>query len=177
MTELLQTGDVIEIKKGMKVYAKLLEKFIYAGHYASEKFAQTDIRVGDEKTSSFEIDKVKESLVVKIQEAFGRTLSLQVENTAIESFVEPMLLGFKTETFDTQVYEGEYVVTKTELSGGGSGHNDTFPDGHHVFCQKLNNGLFDKEGLEIHFYQTGSFTVTIKKDEIQPIRKLNPTFI
>ncbi len=55
---------------------------------------------------------------------------------------------------------GRYVVTKTSQDGGGvRGHDgsDIFPDGHHVFCERL-----DDRKTKVHFYQTGCFTAMIK---------------
>ena len=61
---------------------------------------------------------------------------------------------------------GEYIVTKTTSDGGGMGHGpgDVYPDGHHVFCVKV-----DDEKVKIDFYQSGCFTAMIK--EIEPIGK------
>ncbi|AFU64245.1 hypothetical protein selz4t1_21 [Salmonella phage selz] len=47
--------------------------------------------------------------------------------------------------------QGHYVVTKTALQGGSTGH-DPYPDGHHVWAQHTEN-----ERIRICFYQTGSF--------------------
>ena len=58
--------------------------------------------------------------------------------------------------------EGTYVVIKTAIDGGGTGHGpgDVYPDGHHVFCKKT------IDGEEIDFYQSGCFTAMI--EDIQP---------
>lgn len=60
---------------------------------------------------------------------------------------------------------GKYVVIKTEMKGGGTGHgpHDIYPDGHHVTCKNLKNNQ------EISFYQSGSFTVL--NENIEPIGK------
>jgi hypothetical protein len=58
----------------------------------------------------------------------------------------------------------EYLVVKTEMNGGGTGHgpHDVFPDGHCVDAIKLGTGRsFDPNGLRIQFYQTGSFNCKI----------------
>lgn len=49
--------------------------------------------------------------------------------------------------------QGEYVVTGTAMDGGGTGHgpHDVFPNGHHVFAEKLDNGT------RVDFYQSGAF--------------------
>ena len=59
---------------------------------------------------------------------------------------------------------GRYVVTKTALDGGGYGHgkNDVYPNGHHVYCVKIDDPEF-----KIDFYQSGAFTAMIK--DITPV--------
>lgn len=57
---------------------------------------------------------------------------------------------------------GEYVVVKTIVHGGGTGHgpHDVYPDGHHVYCESVAGGR------KIDFYQTGCFTAMI--EDIKP---------
>lgn len=74
--------------------------------------------------------------------------------------------------------EGEYVVLATALEGGGTGHgpHDVYPDGHNVYCQKLNSdGSFDSDGLKISFYQSGCFAFMI--EDIAPVRKMKMIFV
>lgn len=54
--------------------------------------------------------------------------------------------------------EGRYVVYKTANDGGGTGHgpHDVYPDGHHVYCERL-----DDRTVKVDFYQSGSFTAVI----------------
>jgi hypothetical protein len=53
-------------------------------------------------------------------------------------------------------FQGKYVVTSTAMDGGGTGHGpgDVYPDGYHVYAEKLSNS-----SIEIDFYQSGAFTV------------------
>lgn len=62
--------------------------------------------------------------------------------------------------------EGEYVVIKTQMEGGGTGHgaNDIYPDGHRVYCEKV-----EDISIKCSFYQSGCFTAMIT--EINPISK------
>ena len=120
----LKEGDVIEIKKDMKIYASIPKKYIFSNRPLSEELEETDIEVG-------EIRSVNKS------------------------------------TFDTSIFEGEYVVYKTVYDGGSDGYDSyhgCYPNGHHVFCQKL----FNK--TRINFYQSGCFTAMIT--DIKPIRKM-----
>lgn len=63
-------------------------------------------------------------------------------------------------------FAGEYVVYKTAFNGGGTGHGrfDVYPNGHHVYCEKLYEPHM---GIRVDFYQTGSFTAMIK--DIEPV--------
>ncbi|HSH41295.1 MAG TPA: hypothetical protein VK973_04135, partial [Arenicellales bacterium] len=65
---------------------------------------------------------------------------------------------------DLAYLAGRYVVYKITQEGGGTGHgpNDVYPDGHHVFCERLDNN-----SIKVDFYQSGSFTAMI--EEIQPV--------
>lgn len=69
---------------------------------------------------------------------------------------------------------GKYVVYKTAMEGGGTGHgpNDVYPDGHRVYCESLYNS-----NARISFYQTGSFMNMIKPGEIMPIAKAKRSWI
>lgn len=59
--------------------------------------------------------------------------------------------------------QGRYVVTKTRMAGGGTGHGafDVCPDGHEVTCVKVSGEQ------EVSFYQTGAFTCMIR--DIEPV--------
>jgi hypothetical protein len=67
---------------------------------------------------------------------------------------------------------GEYVVDRTSFSGGseGGGMNghDDYPDGHHVYCKRL-----EDQTIEVDFYQSGCFTAMIEK--IKPVGKATRT--
>lgn len=60
---------------------------------------------------------------------------------------------------------GRYVVYKTSFEGGGSAmFNDYYPDGHHVYCERL-----DDHSVKVDFYQSGAFTAVIK--DIEPVSR------
>ena len=63
-------------------------------------------------------------------------------------------------------FAGRYVVYKVNSEGGGKGHgsNDSYPDGHHVFCERI-----DDPTVKVDFFQSGCFTATIKN--IEPVGK------
>lgn len=66
----------------------------------------------------------------------------------------------------------EWLVIKTEMTGGGNGHglHDTYPDGYEVtvvmlFGNKLSNN-------KLKFYQNGCFMGIVEPKEINLIRKM-----
>lgn len=63
---------------------------------------------------------------------------------------------------------GRYIVVKTTVDGGGTGHGpgDVYPDGHHVFCEN--------EKFKIEFYQSGSFRGMIT--DIKPVGRAKRTW-
>lgn len=71
--------------------------------------------------------------------------------------------------FKTDYLAGKYIVIKTSVSGGGTGHgsHDVYPDGHCVFCEKIVNK--NDHPITVYFYQTGAFTAMIR--DIKPIGK------
>jgi hypothetical protein len=73
-------------------------------------------------------------------------------------------IGKKINDFDTSILAGQYVVTKTEFSGCGQGH-DVFPDGHKVFAKRILNNK-TVTNFEVSFYQSGCFTCMIKNPTI-----------
>lgn len=66
---------------------------------------------------------------------------------------------------DFEYLQGRYIVIKTEIAGGGTGHggNDIYPNGHKVTCKSVD------EKFTVSFYQSGSFKAMIK--DIKPIAK------
>ena len=62
-----------------------------------------------------------------------------------------------------------FVVTSTEMSGGGEGHGpgDAYPDGWGVHAKRLNDdNTWDPDGEEIFFRQSGSFTNHVPAKEL-----------
>ena len=57
---------------------------------------------------------------------------------------------------------GKYVVYKTANDGGGTGHgpHDVYPDGHHVYCERVDDSF-----VRLDFYQSGYFTAMIEEIE------------
>ena len=98
---------------------------------------------------------------------FNRPFSTELTRDKI-TIGEPRYSGAEnTGAFDARPFAGDYTVVRAELNGGGTGHgpHDIYPDGHHVYCEKLAHPQ-----IEVDFFQTGCFTAMIK--DIEP-RKRN----
>jgi len=69
-------------------------------------------------------------------------------------------IGVVHRGLNTDIFIGEYVVTRTETDGGGEG----FPDGHHVWASKIYedfDGSLAITDFCVDFYQSGCFTCTL----------------
>jgi hypothetical protein len=74
-----------------------------------------------------------------------------------------------SENFD--YLRGRYIVTKTVMDGGGTGHgpHDVYPDGHHVYCESLDGSQ------RVDFYQSGCFTCMIVN--IEPVGRAEKKWV
>lgn len=169
---LLQKGDKIRLEKGMRVYAPIPSKFL---------FANTPFSTGVYESEAIEIGRVyrkqvvtKEELLNKSMDAIAGVLHISAEELnkmsrkEMETFIDSLNLNFDEEEFDSSIYAGEYMVEYVSFGGGGvqgtpSGY-ETYAHGWRVFCVKLDN-----PSIRVNFYQTSSFTATIP--DICPINQ------
>lgn len=169
---LLQKGDRIRLEKGMRIYAPIPSKFI---------FANTPFSTGVYESEAIEIGRVyrkqavaKDKLLNESFEAISRILHISVEELnkmsrkEMETFIDSLGLNFDEEEFDSSIYAGEYMVKYVSFGGGGlqgtpSGY-EIYPNGWHVFCAKV-----DDPSIRVNFYQTGDFTAVIP--DICPINQ------
>ena len=167
--DLLEVGDVIDLKKGMEVYAEIPAKFVYSNRSLSEELTDEEVTVGEEYTSKPETNKTVDSLVKGILERFDSE-GVKLSKTAAKGFVISNLKQPKPSTFTLK--GGEFLVTNTKFTGGSTdmARGDVYPDGHYVTCQRLKNGKYDENGTVVSFYQSGSFSAMIK--HIEPVRSL-----
>lgn len=64
---------------------------------------------------------------------------------------------------------GEYIVQRVTKDGGGGAAHDIYPDGHHVWCERV-DGKY-----KVDFYQTGAFTAMIPA--IEPVGKAELKYV
>lgn len=170
-TTLLKEGDVINLTAGMRVYATIPSKFVYANAKLSDELTETDLIIDKKYLNDVEVSEDIKNIATKIMNAFG-SQSTRISLEASLNFVNSNIKKPTQEEFS--IAPGEFLVIKTENTGGGNSGNDYYPDGHRVYCKRLNNGSFDEKGTEINFYQTGSFTAMI--ENITPIRQMKMSF-
>ena len=177
MKKFLKEGDVIYLENGMKVYGNIPEKFVYSNKKKSNAVTHHEAVIGKVLTNDTDITEDVEGLVKDIRHAFDFRLGIQITKVEAKEMIGKKVNMPKASTFCLQ--GGEFLVVKSSLEGGGTGMgpHDIYPDGHHVTCKRLNiDGTYNEDGEEISFYQSGSFTSMITKDEIQPIRTLSKKF-
>lgn len=174
-SKLLRAGDVIQIEKGMEIYAVIPARFVYSNATYSTKNAQTNLKVG----VRLENAEFNTNLSKKIQKAVLDAIEFQVGIRPIkltEEFVERVIMEAKSKlgepSFDTSVLAGEYLVVSARSAGGSPDQN--YPDGWHITALRMKDGAYDPAGTKIEFFQTGCFNATITPEQIQPIRHLRP---
>lgn len=158
--DFLTTGDVITIKNGMKVYTKIPEMFVYSNRPTSEKLTSSDVIVGKTYSTKGDITDSIENVAKGVVERFSwEGFEITFEDAL--DFVKSKAGEAKNKSF--KIEEGDFIVVDTSFEGGGTGHgpHDVYPDGHRVYCKKLKNGKYDKNGVEVNFYQSGYFTAMI----------------
>ena len=170
----LQKEDVFLLEEGMTVYALIPEKFIYSNRRFSDELTSHNIDVDVLYTNEDVIGRnLKEEAAEITSSIFrlflngGHTMTYQ----ACKDFVEEHIDVEEEVNLATYKFEGGlFKVTNTELEGGGRAmFNDYYPDGWHVHAVRLINGVPSTEKEDIvHFYQSGSFTATIR--DIIPIK-------
>lgn len=122
--------------------------------------------------------------VIELKE--GMTISAEIEQrfiyancpTSTELVKTTIRIGQeyndgKGNTYSTKKYKGKYVVVETKTDGGSRSDRDYYPDGHHVFAQKLKkDGSYSMKAEKINFYQSGCFTNTILPENTIKVTEL-----
>ena len=75
--------------------------------------------------------------------------------------------------------KAEYVVIKSQMQGGGTGHgpHDVYPDGWYVTAQRLDTGRkWNPDGEIIGFYMTGCFINMIPPERVRVVGKMEVSY-
>lgn len=175
MSKLLKIGDVFRLRGGMECYAHIPARFAYANTPNSNEIVEHEISVGDVLTVGERTTEEDIALkIIKLTKGYSEFQGVKIDKGLLTKAI--CVPQHSSDILDTSKYAGEYVVYQTSREGGGTGHgpSDYCPSGHLVKAKKLKNGKFDKDGLKISFYQTGSFTATNENVEI--LRKMTMGF-
>ena len=140
--KLLKIGDVIELKKDHHIFYELPKQFNNGNSITIGRtyFLSKPLEKGDE---GYDPDF--------LQKAYEKQQAPDYKGTKGIIGTPSKII----DSFDTNFLIGTYIVIFTYFGGGGNG----FPDGHRVFCRKLNG--IDIIDLEISFYETGCFDTMI----------------
>lgn len=156
----LERGNIVEFKKGMKVKAKIAEKFAYANCPFSSKETCHAVTIGDKLTNST-VETKKEEVRVALRQLLESN-GVLVEDKEVDNFINPFLEQYHEETLDTSIFSGRYVVIST--------HNEAGSD---VICQKLKEGdQYDPNGIQIYISQNERYFCSYGPDEIRPVGDL-----
>ena len=173
---LLKTGDVVYLENGMKVYGSVPEKFVYSNKKKSNDITRHEVQIGRVLSIDTDISSEIEDLVKDIRHAFDFRLGINLSKADAKEMIGMKVSKPKASTFCFE--GGEFLVVETKMDGGGTGmgSHDVYPDGHHVFCKRVNlDGSYNENGEEIDFYQTGSFTSVINIGTITVVRTMTKT--
>ena len=169
----LKVGDVVFISTGMIVTTNIPSKFIYSNRRLSSDLTESQIVVGKMYKIDNNLIEEKRRIAKGIIESF-KYEGFNISEKNVWDFIDNNIGSIKSDEF---IFEPDYfVVIKTALEGGGTGHGqfDIYPDGHHVYLKRLNNGEYDKNGDEISFYQSGCFNNIVK--DINVVKTMEMSF-
>lgn len=160
MKKFLQRGNIFKIEKGMQVYTEIPAKYLYKNLRNSNRKTYEIITVGE----VFSLSAVtKTADMIELRDDIKKDFlahGLCVSEEKINSFLKSLNISLKEEMFNTSIFCGEYIVTKTKFS------KQNGKRGWHVTASKLKNGEYNPNGLSISFYQSGPYIPMLVPKEI-----------
>lgn len=161
MEKFLQRGNIILLKKDMPVFIMAKEKFGRRDYPFSDQLIWTCISIGTILTN--EITPVEKGRLFTDLKRFLAEQRIFTESNKIENFIESILEN-QSESLDTSIYEGKYIVTDAAFSKA-----TTEKQGWKVEATKLENDRYIPDGLKVYFFQTPGCVATILPSEISII--------
>ena len=157
-TTLVKNGDVILIKKGMKVFAPIPLNMIEKTHPFQDKVVLGLVEIGKIYHSNpYSINTICSMIKNFVYEEFNADADYEV----VDAFVSELPIDYEEKIFDSSIYEGEYIVTNAHYL-----EKRIIP--YHVTCSKRDNPK-----ICISFYQnTPMFSGNIS-EEIEVIGHIN----
>lgn len=163
---LLKIGDIIELEKGMIVYAEIPGKFVFSNGGFDETLYSMEVKIGKKYSNSVNYAKTYAGLIENVYSTL-RPKGILVKRHDVHEFLKKYVPKNKFDEFILS--PGKFIVIDTHLGGGSQGR-DPYPDGHNVKCQRMRNDELDSKGDIVSFYQTGCFTAMI--ENIKPIKSV-----
>lgn len=93
------------------------------------------------------------------------------------TILEPLDWGRWADTPDIETEGTLWVVTGTEMSGGGTGHgpHDVYPDGHGIHAAEV-DAAGVPTGQKFFFRQSGCFTNLLTPKEVKVVGTATPAY-
>ncbi len=134
------------------------------------------VKIGDKISATYDIEELQKKNIKAHSNDYTNPYRLMVNDVFEMKMGDRFYHNGREVEINQSLSDfiGEYVVYSAKMSGGGTGHgpHDVFPDGYHVVAVKLDlTDQYNTDGLKIHFYQSGCFTII--NEDIVVKRKLN----
>lgn len=175
MDKRLEIGDTFLLEHGMVVSTNVEKRFVYHNRKYSTELDKAAITVGYKMIAKGMPTKQEKNLVSsKIVELLHTHLAIEDTEEVISKFIDnliPTPPKYNSFTFEA----GTFVVTQTSMGGGSDA--ESYPDGWYITAKRLAGDIYNPNGDEISFYQSGSFNVMVKPKDIKLVGKLEMTFV
>jgi len=169
IAKFLERGNIIELKKEMRVNFQLEERFIESTKPFSTKIVWGSVKIGEILTVENLTENDRKYFKNDISDVLGR-LGIKMPVKELDSIIIQIFYKYEDslkDTFDTSVLAGKYVVMHTGLDDEGRSQK-----GYRVIAKKLSKGIYDPNGIEVAFYQDPGYMSSIMPDEIRAIDDL-----
>lgn len=154
---LLHKGDIIRLEKGMKIFAKIPEKF-NTSYQNKSATGFHSITIGNDLSdgaTAKDFSLIK-SQIIELLKHYNVPANLTLIHNFLGELQKASLLSKKT--LDTSFFIGEYQVYYANFEKGNVDTNG----GYCVYCKKM-----DDPTITIYFHQTGTSDALIS--DIKPI--------
>lgn len=163
---LLNKGDVLLLKNGMKVYATAKQKIICNYPIVGDKVAEYDVIIGHKYKNETDV-------TCTINSILRDTVDIFLKNKVYIDDEDEDLYFLIINKIPKQIQEeflidqGEFIVLESEYVFD----SEQRLIGSKATCKKMNLGGYDKEGVKVWFFTSGNFGCLI--EDLEPVRNIN----
>lgn len=124
-----------------------------------------------------DVIEIKKGMPVNIDSPKDRILAIP---NVPDDYCKTLVFAGKTynfsdeKTIDTSYLLGDYVVINIEMKEMNCLGRKLYQN---VICKKLNDGEYDKNGIEVSFSQTPTYSATICPDHLELKKKMEKMFV